>query len=123
MSLVISQTGAAFSVWITGNIARRGKKAFFSDQCKEIEENNRLGKTRDLFKKIRDTMGTCHSKVGTIKDRMECRPGRGGEKREGWGRRGDPGVVVGRGPDRVPGRREPEPGRGAWRAVSGPRRL
>ena len=43
-------------------IARRDKKAFFSDQCKEIEENNRMGKTRDLFKKIRDTKGTCHAK-------------------------------------------------------------
>ena len=50
-------------------IARRGKKAFLSDQCKEIEENNRMGKTRDLFKKIRDTKGTFHAKVGTIKDR------------------------------------------------------
>ena len=50
-------------------IARRDKKAFFSDQCKEIEENNRMGKTRDLFKKIRDTKGTFHAKVGTIKDR------------------------------------------------------
>ena len=50
-------------------IARRDKKAFLSDQCKEIEENNRLGKTRDLFKKIRDTKGTFHGKMGTIKDR------------------------------------------------------
>ena len=50
-------------------IARRDKKAFFSDQCKEIEENNRMGKSRDLFKKIRDTKGTFHSKMGTIKDR------------------------------------------------------
>ena len=50
-------------------IARRDKKAFFSNQCKEIEENNRLGKTRDLFKKIRDTKGKFHSKMGTIKDR------------------------------------------------------
>ena len=49
-------------------IARRGKKAF-SDQCKEIEENNRMGKTRDLFKKITDTKGTFHAKMGTIKDR------------------------------------------------------
>ena len=49
-------------------IARRDKKAFFSDQCKEIEENNRLGKTRDLFKKIRDTEGTFHAKMGSIKD-------------------------------------------------------
>ena len=50
-------------------IARRNKKAFLSDQCKEIEENNRKGKTRDLFKKIRDTKGTFHAKMGTIKDR------------------------------------------------------
>ena len=50
-------------------IARRDKKAFPSDQCKEIEENNRIGKTRDHFKKIRDTKGTFHAKMGTIKDR------------------------------------------------------
>ena len=50
-------------------IARRDKKAFLSDQCKEIEENNRMGKTRDLFKKIRATKGTFHAKMGTIKDR------------------------------------------------------
>ena len=50
-------------------IARRGKKAFLSDQGKEIEENNRMGKTRDLFKKIRDTKETFHAKMGTIKDR------------------------------------------------------
>ena len=50
-------------------IARRDKKAFLSDQCKEIEENNRMGKTRDLFKKIRDTKGTLHAKTVTIKDR------------------------------------------------------
>ena len=50
-------------------IARRDKKAFLSDQFKEIEENNRMGKTRDLFKKIRDTKGTFHAKMGTIKDR------------------------------------------------------
>ena len=50
-------------------IARRDKKAFFSDECKEIEENNRMGKTRDLFKKIRYTKGTFHAKMGTIKDR------------------------------------------------------
>ena len=49
--------------------ARRDKKAFRSDQCKEIEENNRMGNTRDLFKKIRDTEGTFHGKMGTIKDR------------------------------------------------------
>ena len=50
-------------------IARRDKKAFLSDHCKEIEENNRMGKTRDLFKKIRDTKGTYHTKMGTIKHR------------------------------------------------------
>ena len=50
-------------------IARRDKKAFLSDQCKEIEENNRMGKTRDLFKKIRGTQGTFHAKMGVIKDR------------------------------------------------------
>ena len=50
-------------------IARRYKKDFLSDQCKEIEENNRMGKTRDLFKTIRDTKGTFHAKMGTIKDR------------------------------------------------------
>ena len=50
-------------------IARRDKKAFLSDQCKEIEENNRMGKTRDLFKKIRDTKGTFHAKMDSIKDR------------------------------------------------------
>ena len=50
-------------------IARRDKKAFLREQCKEIEENNRMGKTRDLFKKIRDTKGTFHAKIGTIKER------------------------------------------------------
>ena len=50
-------------------IARRNKKAFLSDQCKDIEEKNRLGKTRDLFKKIRDSKGTFHAKMGSIKDR------------------------------------------------------
>ena len=51
-------------------IARRDKKAFLSDQCKEIEENNRMGKTRDLFKKMRDTKGTFHAKTGTINTEM-----------------------------------------------------
>ena len=50
-------------------IARRDKKAFFSDQCKEMEENNRMGKTRDLFKKTRDTNGTFHAKMGSVKDK------------------------------------------------------
>ena len=49
--------------------ARRDRKAFFSDQCKEIEENNRMGETRDLFKKIRDTKGIFHTKMGSVKDR------------------------------------------------------
>ena len=52
-------------------IARRDKKAFFSDQCKEIEETNRMGKSRDLFKKIRDTKGIFHAKMGSIKDRND----------------------------------------------------
>ena len=51
-------------------IARRGKKAFLSDQCKEREDNNRMGKTRDLFKKIRDTKGTFHAKMGLIRTEM-----------------------------------------------------
>ena len=51
-------------------IARRGKKAFLSDQCKEIEVQNRMGKARDLFKKIRNTKGKFHAKMGTIKDKM-----------------------------------------------------
>ena len=52
-------------------IARRDKKAFLNDQCKEIEEKDRMGKTRDLFKKVRDTKGTFHAKMGTIKDRND----------------------------------------------------
>ena len=59
-----SHMNAAFQ-----RIARRDKNAFLNDQCKEIEENNRMGKTRDLFKKIRDTKGIFHAKMGTIKDR------------------------------------------------------
>ena len=55
------------------SVSRRDKKAFLSDQCTEIEENNRMGKTRDLFKKIRDTNGTFHVKMGTIKDRNRGR--------------------------------------------------
>ena len=55
-------------------IARRDKKAFFSNQCKETEEKNRMGKTRDLFKKIRDTKGTFHTKMGSIKDRNAMEP-------------------------------------------------
>ena len=53
-------------------IARRDKKAFLNDQCREIKENNRMGKTRDVFKKMRDTKGTFHAKMGLIKDR-KCR--------------------------------------------------
>ena len=55
-------------------IARRDKKAFLSDQCKEIQEKDRMGKTRDLFKEIRDTKGTFHTKMGTIKDRNSMNP-------------------------------------------------
>ena len=55
-------------------IAARDKKAFLHEQCKEIEENNRMGKTRDLFKKIRDTKGTFHARMGTIKDRNNTDP-------------------------------------------------
>ena len=51
-------------------ISRRDKEAFLSDQCEEIEENNRMGKTRDLFKKIRDTRGTVHAKMGTVRTEM-----------------------------------------------------
>ena len=53
-------------------ISRTDKKAFLSDQCKEIEETNRMGKTRDCFKKIRDTKGTFHAKMGSIKDKTVC---------------------------------------------------
>ena len=64
-------------------IARKDKKAFFSDQCKEIEDNNRMGKTRDLFKKIRETKGTFHAKMGSIKDRncMDLREAKDIKKR------------------------------------------
>ena len=64
-------------------IARRDKKAFLGDQCKEIEENNRMGKTRDLFKKMRDTKGTFHEKMGSIKDihGMDLREAEGTKKR------------------------------------------
>ena len=60
-------------------IPRRDKKAFFRDQCKEIEENNRMGKTRDLFKKIRDTKGTFHEKMGSVKNRKQKILRRGGK--------------------------------------------
>ena len=62
--LTMSNLNAEFQ-----RIARRDKKAFLSDHCKEIDENNRMGKTRDLFKKIRDNKGTFHAKMGSIKDR------------------------------------------------------
>ena len=65
-------------------IARRGNKAFLSDQCKEIEENNRMGKTRDLFKKRRDTKGTFHAKMGTIKDRNGMDLTEAEEIKKGW---------------------------------------
>ena len=59
---------------VTHQVARRDKKAFLSNQHKEREENNRIGKTRDLFKKIRDTQGTFHAKIGSIKDRNNMDP-------------------------------------------------
>ena len=62
-------------------IARRDKKAFLNDQCKAIEKNNRMGKTRDLFKKIRDTKGTFHAKIGLIKESISYREGK---KRKLW---------------------------------------
>ena len=65
-------------------IARRDKKAFLSDQCKEIEEKNRMGKTRDLFKKIRDTKGTFHAKMGLIKDRNVMDPTEAEDIKKRW---------------------------------------
>ena len=65
-------------------IARRDKKAFLSDQCKEIEENNRMGKTRDLFKKIRDTKGSFHAKMGSIKDRNGMNLTEGEDIKKTW---------------------------------------
>ena len=65
-------------------IARRDKKAFLSDQCREIEENNRMGKTRDLFKKIRDTKGQFHAKMGTIKDRNGMDLTEAGDNKKRW---------------------------------------
>ena len=64
--------------------ARRDKKAFFSDQCKEIEENNRMGKTRDLFKKIRDNKGTFYTKIGSIKDRNSMDPMEAEDTKKRW---------------------------------------
>ena len=65
-------------------IARRNKKGFLSDQCKELEENNRTGKTRDLFKKIRDTKGTFHAKMSTIKDRNGMDQTRAEDVKKRW---------------------------------------
>ena len=65
-------------------IARRNKKSFLRDQCKEIEENNRMGKTRDLFKKIRDTKGTFHAKMSTIKDRNSMDLMEAEDIKKGW---------------------------------------
>ena len=81
-------------------IARRDKKAFLSNQCKEIEENNRMGKTRDVFKKIRDNKGTFHAKMGTIKDRMGNFPG-GSDGKASTLNEGDLGSIPGSG--RSPG--------------------
>ena len=64
--------------------ARRDKKAFLSDQCKEIEENNRMGKTRDLFRKIRDTKGTLHAKMGTVKGRKSVDLTEAGDTKKRW---------------------------------------
>ena len=69
---------------ITSKNERRDKKAFLSDQCKEIEENNRMGKTRDLLKKIRDTEGTFHTKMGTIKDRNRMDLTETEDFKKGW---------------------------------------
>ena len=65
-------------------VARRDKQAFVSDQCKEIEENNRMGKTRDLFKKIRETKGTFHAKMGTIKERNGMHLTEGEDIKKRW---------------------------------------
>ena len=65
-------------------IARRNKKAFLSDQCKEMQENNRMGKTRELFKKIRDTKGILHAKMGTIKDRNGMDPTEAEDIKKRW---------------------------------------
>ena len=65
-------------------IARRDKKAFLSNQCKKIEENNRIGKTRDLFKKMRDIKGTFHAKMGTIKDRNGMDPTEAEDSKKKW---------------------------------------
>ena len=66
---VVGSLGVSLHSIILSAITRRDKKAFLNDQCKEIEDKNRMGKTRDLFKKVRDTKGTFYAKVGLIKDR------------------------------------------------------
>ena len=81
-------------------IARRDKKAFLSNQCKEIEKKNRIGKTRDLFKEIRDTKGTFHAKMGSIKDRngmdpsVYLGPNYGGGNEDNWRRQWHPTPVL-----------------------------
>ena len=65
-------------------IVRRDKKAVLSDRCKEIEENNRMGKTKDLFEKIRDTKGTFHAKMGSLKDRHDMAPKEAEEIKKRW---------------------------------------
>ena len=65
-------------------IARKDKKAFFSDQCKEIQENNTMGTSRDLFKKIRDTKGTFHANMGTIKDKNSMDPTEAEDNKMRW---------------------------------------
>ena len=70
-------------------IARRDKKAFLSDQCKEIEENNRMGKSRDHFKNIRDTKGTFHAKMGTVKERKESHPQQSVQRNRGKQQNGE----------------------------------
>ena len=69
---------------LNAEFARRDKKAFFSDQCREKEENNRMGKTRDLFKKIRDTKGIFHAKMGSIKDRNGMDLTEAEDIKKGW---------------------------------------
>ena len=68
---MVSEMSVSLSKSLLESIARRDKKAFLSDQCNKIEENNRMGKTRDLFKKLRDTKGTFHATMGSIKDNMD----------------------------------------------------
>ena len=74
----------SFKCFVEVSVQRRDKKAFLSEQCKEIEENNRMEKTRDLFKKIRDTKGTFHAKMGTIKERNGMDLTEAAEIKERW---------------------------------------